>query len=102
MAILTSGQIVPALLHSILEVSEAEMLTLMVFFVVRAAAAFGANIPQGLDLDRCQYDLSYTPHINASRLDFSLVNLKIQMKGGARNNMAPLLYDLFFEDITVP
>ena len=75
------------------------MLTLTPFMVIGAAVA--ATIPHGPQLDKRQYGLAQTQFINASRLDFSPVNLQILTKSGERNDTAPLLYGLMFEDITV-
>lgn len=75
------------------------MPTLATFMVI--GAAFGISIVHGSQLDKRQYGLAQTQFINASRPDFSPVKLQVLTKSGERNNTAPGLYGLMFEDITV-
>ena len=44
---------------------------------------------------------AYQEFINATRNDASKVELEISTQSGDRNDTAPLLYGLFFEDISV-
>ena len=74
--------------------------------ILLVGVAFGASISRrhtGLDthLDKRQFGLAQTQRINASRPDFSPVHLDILTKTGGRNDTAPLLYGVIFEDITV-
>ncbi len=75
------------------------MLALTLFMLIGAAVAI--SIPRGPQLDKRQYGLAQTNFINASRPDFSPVILEISTRSGQRNDTAPLLYGLMFEDITV-
>ena len=79
-------------------------LYLVALMVIGAALGTGIsrrNVPPDIHLDKRQFGLAQTQGINASRPDFSPVHLEVRTKSGGRNETAPLLYGLIFEDITV-
>ena len=64
-------------------------------------AVLGVSLAYDSRLAKRQYGLAQMQFNNASSPDFSPVKLEILMKSGQRNDTAPNLYGLIFEDITV-